>query len=581
MEAARKCRAASRRLGYCLRRSSAALARKELRTAQRAVDDSCRVILSAVCLDADRHRECTWCEDWSGLVEWTCWKTAAGGAQYGGDAAAAPTVDSSAQTDHLLRSRIHAFVHSKGTDTPNLDFEEHFALQLSVAGAGLDLPQNWLTRMKKIHPTVECTINTAEVLDMAKHVLHDCCPPLGCFLGSYLETARNCDINMIHSLCTDPIPDRWQGRSCLQGSFFTLEPLRKQLLLVVLSGMCAFVGKGIRYENEDGSSSNLTLEASCIDFLAQMHCLQFGLKELLRDLDCTFDTRAGRVQYVVNNATTFDAMTALKLRDKSCAQNSQPDFSDVDSEASTDVASSLGYPCGDVEVNVIENDTTARSRATEEEIARRRFAKARRRRNPHTVGEKLAPEGACTGLPAVPEEHGAPLPDAPLGCPGEELAEQSTQDVRENALLDFDDLLESLRSVELKTYCIVKKAVTENLDFDGLLESLRSVELKTYCIVKKAVTENDEKTGKETSQLQTEEEANTKTLEEKLDAAAQESMGEYEAYLVSRYGRQFLENKLNSPWLAVPDWTRMSRSEKLELLKKKQEDKRASMRASG
>eukprot|EP00929_Paragymnodinium_shiwhaense_P039897 TRINITY_DN20889_c0_g2_i3.p1 TRINITY_DN20889_c0_g2~~TRINITY_DN20889_c0_g2_i3.p1 ORF type:complete len:590 (+),score=138.49 TRINITY_DN20889_c0_g2_i3:120-1772(+) len=51
MDAARRCLAASRRLGYCMRRSSTLLARKELRNAQRAIDDSRRVINGVILRD--------------------------------------------------------------------------------------------------------------------------------------------------------------------------------------------------------------------------------------------------------------------------------------------------------------------------------------------------------------------------------------------------------------------------------------------------------------------------------------------------------------------------------------------------
>eukprot|EP00929_Paragymnodinium_shiwhaense_P039895 TRINITY_DN20889_c0_g2_i1.p1 TRINITY_DN20889_c0_g2~~TRINITY_DN20889_c0_g2_i1.p1 ORF type:complete len:598 (+),score=138.53 TRINITY_DN20889_c0_g2_i1:108-1796(+) len=51
MDAAGRCLAASRRLGYGMRRSSALLARKELRNAQRAIDDTRRVIRGVILRD--------------------------------------------------------------------------------------------------------------------------------------------------------------------------------------------------------------------------------------------------------------------------------------------------------------------------------------------------------------------------------------------------------------------------------------------------------------------------------------------------------------------------------------------------
>eukprot|EP00929_Paragymnodinium_shiwhaense_P121824 TRINITY_DN9420_c0_g1_i3.p1 TRINITY_DN9420_c0_g1~~TRINITY_DN9420_c0_g1_i3.p1 ORF type:complete len:378 (-),score=12.25 TRINITY_DN9420_c0_g1_i3:611-1624(-) len=57
MDAARRCQAASRRLGYRMRRSSAASIRMEMRIAQRAVDDTMHVIHSAIQLAMEKRQQ--------------------------------------------------------------------------------------------------------------------------------------------------------------------------------------------------------------------------------------------------------------------------------------------------------------------------------------------------------------------------------------------------------------------------------------------------------------------------------------------------------------------------------------------
>eukprot|EP00929_Paragymnodinium_shiwhaense_P025990 TRINITY_DN15567_c0_g2_i2.p1 TRINITY_DN15567_c0_g2~~TRINITY_DN15567_c0_g2_i2.p1 ORF type:complete len:388 (+),score=16.60 TRINITY_DN15567_c0_g2_i2:150-1166(+) len=188
MEAARRCQAASRRLGYYLRRSSVAHSRRELRTAQQAVDDSRSAILAAVQMGADMH---TGKQLGSRLAELIRCTPAAER-----DGSVMHQKDNNTQTDHLLRRHVHALTSSKGTDNPKHDLVDTFELRLMVAGPELDNSAGvvacsnpairskitvqginlcfgellWTSKQLNTGSTVECKLSTAEVLTMSRRI---------------------------------------------------------------------------------------------------------------------------------------------------------------------------------------------------------------------------------------------------------------------------------------------------------------------------------------------------------------------------------------------------------------------------
>eukprot|EP00929_Paragymnodinium_shiwhaense_P100369 TRINITY_DN6262_c0_g1_i1.p1 TRINITY_DN6262_c0_g1~~TRINITY_DN6262_c0_g1_i1.p1 ORF type:complete len:339 (+),score=50.05 TRINITY_DN6262_c0_g1_i1:139-1155(+) len=188
MDAARLCQAASRRLGYHFRRSSLAHSRRELRMAQRAVDDSRLAILSAVQMEAATRAE-------KQLVDLLGALTQSAPAAACKDSVMHQK-DSGSQTDHLLRSQVHALALSKGTDNPTQDLVDTFELRLLVAGPELDNSVGivscansaisakitvkgmnlcfgelfWTSRQLNAGRTVECKLSTAEVLAMSRRI---------------------------------------------------------------------------------------------------------------------------------------------------------------------------------------------------------------------------------------------------------------------------------------------------------------------------------------------------------------------------------------------------------------------------
>eukprot|EP00929_Paragymnodinium_shiwhaense_P007341 TRINITY_DN11124_c0_g1_i2.p1 TRINITY_DN11124_c0_g1~~TRINITY_DN11124_c0_g1_i2.p1 ORF type:complete len:513 (-),score=122.21 TRINITY_DN11124_c0_g1_i2:251-1669(-) len=365
MDAAKLCLAASRRLGYHLRRSSACSLRKELRAAQKAVDDSRRVILCAAHLDAEQRtsRRLSDLLDALSPVDSVAQRRAfenepeeypnleKNAADTGFLDSFAHKADSGTQTEHLLRSRIHALALSKGTDS-NQDFEEHFELHLKLAGPELNdsvdtiscndpgiqakITVNgkkpcfgellWTTRLLKANPTVEYTLSTTEVLEMSKYII----------------SAR---------------------------------------------------GKH-----------------------------------------------------------TFEAAGALKAHD----------WDDASSEASTEVASSLGCPLSAAESSGIESDHSARERAPQGVLAHRRIARVRRHAGGVASSNRAAKAGnedtvekKHTSLPAVLEEDTTrPRPNDSFGY----------SDETKKTPLDFEALHAGLQKAQLKVYSVTRQATTKKGD---------------------------------------------------------------------------------------------------------------------
>eukprot|EP00929_Paragymnodinium_shiwhaense_P121829 TRINITY_DN9420_c0_g1_i9.p1 TRINITY_DN9420_c0_g1~~TRINITY_DN9420_c0_g1_i9.p1 ORF type:complete len:397 (-),score=40.56 TRINITY_DN9420_c0_g1_i9:548-1738(-) len=190
MEAVRRCHAASCRLGYRMRRSSVASLRMELRTAQKAVDDTMRVIHSAS-LMAEEHRQQGHLDD---LLSALSQPSSATRLEENQETQAK---NAGSQTDHLLRSQVHGLACSKGTDNPNPDFVDQFELCVTVVGPeldntagiisgidpnirskvtvnGMDLCHgelHWTTRQLLTSPSVECKLETWEVLEMSRRIL--------------------------------------------------------------------------------------------------------------------------------------------------------------------------------------------------------------------------------------------------------------------------------------------------------------------------------------------------------------------------------------------------------------------------
>eukprot|EP00929_Paragymnodinium_shiwhaense_P007340 TRINITY_DN11124_c0_g1_i1.p1 TRINITY_DN11124_c0_g1~~TRINITY_DN11124_c0_g1_i1.p1 ORF type:complete len:550 (-),score=110.40 TRINITY_DN11124_c0_g1_i1:234-1763(-) len=364
MDAAKLCLAASRRLGYHLRRSSACSLRKELRAAQKAVDDSRRVILCAAHLDAEQRtsRRLSDLLDALSPVDSVAQRRAfenepeeypnleKNAADTGFLDSFAHKADSGTQTEHLLRSRIHALALSKGTDS-NQDFEEHFELHLKLAGPELNdsvdtiscndpgiqakITVNgkkpcfgellWTTRLLKANPTVEYTLSTTEVLEMWKYV---------------------------------------------------------------------------------------------------------------------FSARGAHAR---------DTTEALKARD----------WDDSCSEASTEVASSLGCPPSAAESSdaesVLFQDPLARNRAPPEVLTQRRIARVRRRASGASLskkdetGSELTTENKHTHLPAVLEEDNVP----PRQNDSFNYADT------EHTPLDFETLHRNLQNAQLKVYKVTRQAAAK------------------------------------------------------------------------------------------------------------------------
>eukprot|EP00929_Paragymnodinium_shiwhaense_P051540 TRINITY_DN25920_c0_g1_i5.p1 TRINITY_DN25920_c0_g1~~TRINITY_DN25920_c0_g1_i5.p1 ORF type:complete len:337 (+),score=43.68 TRINITY_DN25920_c0_g1_i5:75-1085(+) len=186
MDAARLCQAASRRLGFHMRRSSVAHSRRELRAAQRAVDSSRLVLLAAAQLQAAKRSE-RQLEDLLGALALNA--SAA-------TRCATHQCDAGSQTDHRLHKHVHALACSKGTDNPTDDLVDPFELRLLVTGPELDNSANvvscaspairsiikvkgmnlcygelyWTSRQLYAGRTVECKLSTAEVLAMSKRI---------------------------------------------------------------------------------------------------------------------------------------------------------------------------------------------------------------------------------------------------------------------------------------------------------------------------------------------------------------------------------------------------------------------------
>eukprot|EP00929_Paragymnodinium_shiwhaense_P056059 TRINITY_DN28062_c1_g1_i1.p1 TRINITY_DN28062_c1_g1~~TRINITY_DN28062_c1_g1_i1.p1 ORF type:complete len:339 (+),score=27.96 TRINITY_DN28062_c1_g1_i1:33-1049(+) len=229
MEAAKLCQAASRRLGFHLRRSSVAHCRRELRAAQRVVDNSRQVILATAQLTAAARAEGQLDDLLNSLIpdvpvlplsatgaqltfpSWDAGFAASDTGSLDMDASqeyqqSRPTeffqlddeerYDTSTQTDHLLRCRLHALAFSKGTENPEHELAGTFKLNLSVVGPELDNSVGkvscsdpvlrakiivegahlcsgtlrWTTKELLTGPSVECKLSTNEVLTMAKRI---------------------------------------------------------------------------------------------------------------------------------------------------------------------------------------------------------------------------------------------------------------------------------------------------------------------------------------------------------------------------------------------------------------------------
>eukprot|EP00929_Paragymnodinium_shiwhaense_P063862 TRINITY_DN3195_c0_g1_i3.p1 TRINITY_DN3195_c0_g1~~TRINITY_DN3195_c0_g1_i3.p1 ORF type:complete len:420 (-),score=52.29 TRINITY_DN3195_c0_g1_i3:451-1710(-) len=189
MAAAKLCQAASRRLGYHMRRCSVAHCRRELRVAQKAVDDSQRVILAAALADAEL-RTSRQLDDL--LCALTCDLSAAAPSVTG----ALQQTNAGTQTDHLLRSQIHALACSRGTDNPKQELAEPFELRLTVSGPELNNSAGvvacsdpltmskikvngmalcfgellWTTKQLLSGAVVECKLSTNEVVRMSRRI---------------------------------------------------------------------------------------------------------------------------------------------------------------------------------------------------------------------------------------------------------------------------------------------------------------------------------------------------------------------------------------------------------------------------
>eukprot|EP00929_Paragymnodinium_shiwhaense_P066374 TRINITY_DN3328_c0_g1_i10.p1 TRINITY_DN3328_c0_g1~~TRINITY_DN3328_c0_g1_i10.p1 ORF type:complete len:435 (+),score=78.37 TRINITY_DN3328_c0_g1_i10:132-1436(+) len=184
MEAMRRCQTASRRLGFRMRHCAASNLRKELRAAQIAVDDTRLAIQSAT------HLAMEWQQRSAAFL-------AAGMVSSYFITDALQKKDADSQTDHLLRSQVHALACSRGTANPKLDLDVPFELHLLVEGQEFDnvtgvfsgaLSDNgpkitingepacygerlWGTWQLSASDTVECTLSTDDVLNMANLIL--------------------------------------------------------------------------------------------------------------------------------------------------------------------------------------------------------------------------------------------------------------------------------------------------------------------------------------------------------------------------------------------------------------------------
>eukprot|EP00929_Paragymnodinium_shiwhaense_P087720 TRINITY_DN4785_c0_g1_i1.p1 TRINITY_DN4785_c0_g1~~TRINITY_DN4785_c0_g1_i1.p1 ORF type:complete len:665 (-),score=172.29 TRINITY_DN4785_c0_g1_i1:156-2150(-) len=190
MEAASRCRAASCRLGFRMRRSSDAGCRRELRMAQRAVDDTSRVIQASFYMSAVVRKQ-------GQLDNLLCALMQHSPVASRGDDLAPQKKDFGSQTDHLLRSQVHALTSSKATENPSQDLPNRFELRLMVTGPELDNSSGviacsdpkikakikvegmdlcfgellWSIRQLCTGPSVECKVSTQEVLEMSKRIL--------------------------------------------------------------------------------------------------------------------------------------------------------------------------------------------------------------------------------------------------------------------------------------------------------------------------------------------------------------------------------------------------------------------------
>eukprot|EP00929_Paragymnodinium_shiwhaense_P056057 TRINITY_DN28062_c0_g1_i1.p1 TRINITY_DN28062_c0_g1~~TRINITY_DN28062_c0_g1_i1.p1 ORF type:complete len:479 (-),score=31.74 TRINITY_DN28062_c0_g1_i1:459-1754(-) len=190
MEAIKRCTAASCRLGFRMRRSSDAGCRREVRLAQKAVDETCRVIRASIHMSSEARMQGHLDDLLSSLMQRSP-------VTHQAEVSMPLKVESETQTDHLLRRQVHALTSSKATENPCSDLPERFELRLMVTGPELDNSMGvitcddsqlktkiavknmdlcfgerlWSSRQLYAGPSVVCRLSTQEILGMSKRIL--------------------------------------------------------------------------------------------------------------------------------------------------------------------------------------------------------------------------------------------------------------------------------------------------------------------------------------------------------------------------------------------------------------------------
>eukprot|EP00929_Paragymnodinium_shiwhaense_P072723 TRINITY_DN36916_c0_g2_i1.p1 TRINITY_DN36916_c0_g2~~TRINITY_DN36916_c0_g2_i1.p1 ORF type:complete len:418 (+),score=24.19 TRINITY_DN36916_c0_g2_i1:141-1394(+) len=379
MDAVHRCQATSRRLGYLMRRSAATVPRKELRTAQRAVDDTRRVLLCV----ADLYSSCS-----------TTRKS---------------QKQAQTQTEHELRSKIQCAVNSKSTSTCGLAFGgESFDVQLWVCfgyalgghvvekriplgfeeGPGTTAdPAIYVARAAS---KTELELDADDVIDGASKVLYTTQPLLGYILNCFtLRQDESISPKTAFSISDEPCEDLWRGQSSLRDTFDRNSTQRTILFHLVIAGLAVFTGSKLRVSDKHDAVLLDSHDAHA-QFLGLIQCAQSSATELLNGVGCTFCQERKRIRYLVKGRRIYDWKKAECIsKENTCGPQRGHKLLHADSEVSTDAGLSDDSGTHATESDGSSSDSNLhRTKADASDLSRRKIARAKRTNNmPPTIPE--------------------------------------------------------------------------------------------------------------------------------------------------------------------------------------------------